>query len=293
MKNMEFRYKKVNKDEVIDELSEVLYLRNFFIDNDLSSDEIENNLSRLFSFKNENEKCIDCEGLNKCTQDATGLRPHLAYENNRIKTFYRECKFLRHRNEQHKKDALIDSLYMPKMILNADITDYDVNTESRISIYNYMMRFISLYPTGEKLNGMYIHGEYQRGKTYTLAVIAKELTKKGYQVVLAYFPDLVREFKSSNGNNTLETLINKMKQADILMLDDIGGESNSAWIRDEVLGPILQYRLLDEKPTFFSSNLSIKDLARNMQDNNQTASQLKAARIAARISSLTTEFQLK
>ena len=83
---MEFRYKKVNKDEVIDELSEVLYLRNFFIDNDLSSDEIENNLSRLFSFKNENEKCIDCEGLNKCTQDATGLRPHLAYENNRIKT---------------------------------------------------------------------------------------------------------------------------------------------------------------------------------------------------------------
>ena len=131
------------------------------------------------------------------------------------------------------------------------------------------------------------------GKTYTLAVIAKELTKKGYQVVLAYFPDLVREFKSSIGNNTLETLINKMKQADILMLDDIGGESNSAWIRDEVLGPILQYRLLDEKPTFFSSNLSIKDLARNMQDNNQTASQLKAARIAARISSLTTEFQLK
>ena len=117
--------------------------------------------------------------------------------------------------------------------------------------------------------GMYIHGEYQRGKTYTLAALANEITKQGFKVVLAYYPDLVRELKSSIGNNTLESLINKLKQADILMLDDIGGESNSSWVRDEVLGPILQYRLLDEKPTFFSSNLSIKDLALNMTENNQ------------------------
>ena len=76
-------------------------------------------------------------------------------------------------------------------------------------------------------------------------------------------------------------------------MKNIGGESNSSWVRDEVLGPILQYRLLDEKPTFFSSNLSIKDLALNMTENNQRASQMKAARIAARIKSLTKEFQLK
>lgn len=293
MKNMTMKYRKVNKEKIIDELSEVMYLRNFFIDNDLSTNDIENSLSKLNGFKMEHEKCNACEGLNKCTQDTVGLRPHLVYEDNRIKSFYRECKFLRHKNDQHSKDQLIDALYMPKMILNADITDYDVNTESRIVIYNYMMRFINLYPTGEQLPGMYIHGEYQRGKTYTLAVLAKELTKKGYNVVLAYYPDLVREFKSSISTGGLEKLINKMKQADILMLDDIGGEAQSAWIRDEVLGPILQYRLLDEKPTFFSSNLSIKDLARNMQDNNQTASQMKAVRIAARIKSLTTEFQLK
>lgn len=293
MKNMRMNYKKVNKEKIIDELSEVTYLRNFFIDNDLSSNDIENSLSKLYSFKLEHEKCSNCAGLDKCEQDTIGLRPHLAYESNRIKAFYRECKFLRHRNSQHQKDSLIDALYMPKMILNAEISDYEVNTESRKGIYNYMMRFINLYPTGEKLSGMYIFGEYQRGKTYTLAVIAKELIKKGYNVVLAYYPDLVREFKSSISTGGLEPLINKMKQADILMLDDIGGEAHSAWIRDEVLGPILQYRLLDEKPTFFSSNLSIKDLARNLVDNGQQASQLKAGRIAARIKTLTTEFQLK
>lgn len=286
-------YEQVNKDKIIDGLSEVTYLRNFFIDHDLNTTVIEQNLPRLLSFKIEHERCDKCPGLNKCTQDTIGLRPHLVYEDKRMKTFYQECKYARHLSIQKEKDELIDALFMPKMVLNADITDYEVNNDSRIQIYNYMMRFINLYPTGEKLKGMYIHGVYQTGKTYTLSVIAKELTKKGYQVVLAYYPDLVRELKSSIGTGELEGLISKLKQAHILMLDDIGGESSSAWIRDEVLGPILQYRLLDEKPTFFSSNLGIKDLTLNMAENNQQAAQLKAARIAARIKSLTNEFQLK
>jgi primosomal protein DnaI len=293
MEEIKMSYVKVDKEKIAEELSNDITLRHFFIDNDLSSEQIEENLTRLLSFKTENAKCLACEGLNTCTQDTIGHKPSLAFENAKMKTFYQECNFLVFRNRTLEKESLIDAMYMPKMILNAKLNDYELNSESRKELYNYMMRFAKLYSTGEKMLGMYIHGEYQRGKTYTLAALANEITKQGFKVVLAYYPDLVRELKSSIGNNTLESLINKLKQADILMLDDIGGESNSSWVRDEVLGPILQYRLLDEKPTFFSSNLSIKDLALNMTENNQRASQMKAARIAARIKSLTKEFQLK
>ena len=48
-----------------------------------------------------------------------------------------------------------------------------------------------------------------------------------------------------------------LKTSPILMLDDIGAESNSAWFRDEILMIVLEYRMMQELPTFFSSNLTI------------------------------------
>ena len=76
------------------------------------------------------------------------------------------------------------------------------------------------------------------------------------------------------------------------MLDDIGGEAQSAWVRDEILGPILQHRLLDEMPTFFSSNVERKELGKYLLTNDQTAEKMKAYRIITRIISLTEEFKM-
>ncbi len=284
--------KKLNKEELIEGLFQDPYLSRFFIENDLNSMVIEEFLSTLLSYKIEKDRCSNCNGLNECKQDAVGLEPLLKYENNKIKILYKECNYLHHQNLLAQKNDLITAMYMPKMIYDASFEDYNTNTTSRMGIYKYMMTFLRLFPMGEKVKGLYIWGEYQKGKTYTLASLANELIKKGYNVVIAYYPDLAREFKSSISTGGLEILINKIKQADVVMLDDIGGEAKSAWIRDEILGPILQYRLLDEKPTFFSSNVSLKELGLYMVDNGQKAEQIKAYRIITRIRSLTEEIKM-
>ena len=90
----------------------------------------------------------------------------------------------------------------------------------------------------------------------------------------------------------IENKLTEDKTIEILMLDDIGGESPSQWVRDEILGPILQHRLLDEKPTFFSSNVAQKELMTLMTLNNQKAEMMKAARIDARIQSLSDEIEM-
>ncbi len=292
MEKLNYGNSDVNNEELIEGLFQDPVLSNFFIENDLNSMVIEEYLSNLLSFKVEKDKCIECSGLNDCQQDTIGLEPRLTYENGRIKTYHRECKYSVHRNLQTKKDDLINAMYMPKMIHEATLEDYKTNTDPRKEIYKYMMSFLRLFPMGEKILGLYIWGEYKKGKTYTLASLANELIKKEYSVVIAYYPDLVREFKSSISTGGLEPLINKLKQIDVLMLDDIGGEGKSAWVRDEILGPILQYRLLDEKPTFFSSNVSRKELAAYMVDNSQKAEQMKAYRIVSRIISLTEEIKM-
>jgi primosomal protein DnaI len=292
MDKLNFGKVKINKEELIEGLFRDPSLSNFFIENDLNSMVIDEFLSSLIIYKTERDRCLNCEGIDECKQDTAGLEPILKYENNKIKTFYKECNFLLHRSLLAQKDDLITAMFMPKMIHDAEFEDYNTNTSARMGIYKYMMTFLRLFPMGEKVKGLYIWGEYQKGKTYTLAALANELIKKGYSVVIAYYPDLAREFKSSISSGGLEKLINKLKRADVVMLDDIGGEGKSAWIRDEVLGPILQYRLLDEKPTFFSSNVSLKELGLYMVDNNQKAEQMKAFRIISRIRSLTEEVKM-
>lgn len=283
----------MDKDELIDELMEDEAINRFLIDNDINSDEIESSLNRLLSFRLENSYCDHCKGLFECKQDIRGYRPSLVYKNNKIDLVYEPCQYFLIEQSKQRNKALIDALYMPKMIHTASLEDYDFKRgENRLEVHRLLMSFIDDYRSDEHPVGLYLCGEYQKGKTYILAALANELTKQGATVLIAYYPDLVRELKSRISDNTVEMMIRKLKQADVLMLDDIGGESHSNWIRDEVLGPILQHRLLDELPTFFSSNVSQRDLVNYMMSNSQKAEKMKAARIYARIKSLSKEVKL-
>jgi len=73
---------------------------------------------------------------------------------------------------------------------------------------------------------------------------------------------------------------------EILIIDDIGAENITEFIRDEVLGPIINYREAENLPTFFSSNLSIDDLAELLSNGRTTVDKTKALRIVERIHSL-------
>ena len=55
----------------------------------------------------------------------------------------------------------------------------------------------------------------------------------------------------------------KIKQAEVLILDDIGAEQSTPWVRDEVLQVILQYRMQEDLPTFFTSNFNFEDLEKH------------------------------
>ena len=48
------------------------------------------------------------------------------------------------------------------------------------------------------------------------------------------------------------------------MLDDIGAEEVTPWVRDEVIGPLLHYRMVHELPTFFSSNFDYSELEHHL-----------------------------
>ena len=77
--------------------------------------------------------------------------------------------------------------------------------------------------------------------------------------------------------------------APLLLLDDIGAEYLTAWSRDEVMEPILQYRMDQNLPTFFTSNYSIDEIEKHFIINGD---KMKAKRIIERIKQVSDEVEL-
>lgn len=62
-----------------------------------------------------------------------------------------------------------------------------------------------------------------------------------------------------------------------MILDDIGAEFLSSWFRDEILGAILQYRMMERLPVFFTSNYTPEELETMLsQSGRGKMEQLKA-----------------
>jgi primosomal protein DnaI len=274
-------------DQLIDRFMDDVITKQFIMEHDLTRDQIIKSSHVFLTYLEEKEICNQCSGLKDCKLKTVGYTPVLVYRNQKIQIEYKRCRY----NEKSSTQN-ISALYMPKRIFQASLEDMDLIGDSRKTIHAYILKYLKNANEDNFMKGMYISGRYGSGKTYILAALANELANKGYKIVFAYYPDLVRELKSSIGSGDLEEKIIKLKSVDMLFLDDIGGEYFSKFIRDEVLGSILQHRLLDNKPTFFSSNFPLKELVNVIKDNNSQQETVSALRIIQRIKRMTEEFVL-
>jgi len=285
---MNYQESNIDYDNIIDGLMSDPIINKFILDHDLTHEDLIRSLNVFLTFRDEKNICNKCTGLENCKLSTVGFTPKLEYNKNYIELTYGRCQY----NKFSTASDNIYAMYVPKKIFNASLEDFDLIGDSRKTINNYVLKFLKDYRKDNFVKGMYISGKYGTGKTYILAILANELAKLGHRVYFAYYPDLARELKSSIGDGSLEEKITSIKEAEILMLDDIGGEYFSEFIRDEVLGPILQHRLLDNKPTFFTSNLSYGDLSKSFRKTDNNLETIAAFRIVERIKRMTVEFVL-
>jgi primosomal protein DnaI len=108
---------------------------------------------------------------------------------------------------------------------------------------------------------------------------------------MIYWPEFLRTLKASfdtDFNDKYEYI----KKIPLLLIDDIGAENLTAWARDEILGPILQYRMQENLSTFFTSNLNLEELEAHFSMTSNKVDKVKAKRIMERIKYLTGEMSL-
>ncbi|MBC5637495.1 primosomal protein DnaI [Ornithinibacillus sp. BX22] len=256
---------------------------------ELPQRDIEKNLIKLYEYKSQSKQCEHCASLGGCKNMIKGYSPILRVEDNEIHLSYEKCHSrIVYEKEQEQKN-LIQSLYMPKEILEATIDGID-DDPHRSKAIREIITFIGQVKNGLPQKGLYLYGPFGVGKTYFLGAIANELKKYNISSMLIYMPEFVREIKSSIKDDSINEKIDYFKKADVLMLDDIGAETQSAWFRDEVLGTILQYRMMERLPVFFTSNYSMDQLEEHLAKTNRgDIEAVKAGRIMERIKQVSKE----
>ena len=91
----------------------------------------------------------------------------------------------------------------------------------------------------------------------------------------------------------MERIVDDLKEVDYLVLDDIGAESMSGFVRDDILFNILDYRMENKLITIFTSNHTMKTLREAfIYDKNNNKDTLKGERLLERVRVLTYEQHL-
>ena len=260
----------------------------------ISREMVQSGQSKLYEFYHEKQLAKKGE-----TTVAPGYSPQLVLNSGQIDVTYVPTQQLLEKERQRHIQRLVRSINMPKFIQNASLDNFYIDeqhqTATRMAALKAAINFTDHYYVDHFMPGLYLYGNFGVGKTYLLGAIANELAKqKGVATTMLHFPSFAVEMRNSIKKNNTSEKLEAVKKAPVLMLDDIGADAMSKWVRDDVLGIILEYRMQEELPTFFSSNFSMDELEKNHLaiDTQGDHEPLKAQRIMERVKFLSRELPM-
>lgn len=260
---------------------------------DLEENKLYKYTSRIKDCATEEQNCQNCKGLCFCKNEMKGYKLIPNVLDNKINFEYEACSYMK---KNLKETSFLNNIKLynePSELKNARIKDIYVDDKSRVEVIKYINDYIKNY-NKNRLKALYLTGSFGSGKTYLISALFNELAKQNVSSVILYFPEFLRTLKSSFNDieNSYNERFNYVKNAKLLLIDDIGAENLTTWGRDEILGTILQYRMQENLPTFFTSNLNMKELEEHLSITTSSSDKVKARRIIERIKYLTDEMTL-
>lgn len=100
------------------------------------------------------------------------------------------------------------------------------------------------------------------GKTHLAAAITNRRIDSGYAVLYRSAPDLLDDLKAgfaSNTDNPFSDTFEQIKNMPLLVIDDLGVQSDTAWVREK-LDQLITYRFNHELPTVIATALPLESL---------------------------------
>ena len=255
----------------------------------LTPEELNRSISKFNQYITERDKFLRGD----TAYIAKGYKPILVMNHGYADVSYEETPELIAAEKEAAIKNRLKLINLPASLKKVSFADVDADDEKRFTVFQRLVEFSEAYPHVRK--GLYLYGDFGVGKSFMVAALAYDLSeKRGVSSTLLHYPSFVIDVKNAIGDGNVKTLVDEIKLSEVLILDDIGAEQSTAWVRDEILQVILQYRMQENLPTFFTSNFNFEELeqhfAKGKHGNDET---WEARRVMERIRYLAEETRLE
>ena len=253
----------------------------------LTQAEIQRSVSKFNQYITERNRFL----LGDETYIAKGYKPILVKNEGYADVAYEETPELIEQEKLKNIKDRINLINLPSSLKDASFSQIDLK-KNRDEIFERLANFVAAYPNYQK--AVYLYGDFGIGKSYLMAALAHELSvERGASTTLVHYPSFVLDVKNAISSGLVKEKIDQVKTAQVLILDDIGAEQSSPWMRDEILQVILQHRMQENLLTFFTSNFSFADLERHFASSKNGDETWQAKRVMERIKFLAQEVRLE
>lgn len=107
---------------------------------------------------------------------------------------------------------------------------------------------------------LFLTGTSGTGKTFTSVICAKVALLQEKSVYFSSVTDLLSDLRPNEAYPAKSAdILKRCKEVDLLILDDIGHEKSSQWVREQ-LYMIINSRWNSMKATIFTSNFDIQNI---------------------------------
>jgi len=158
--------------------------------------------------------------------------------------------------ESLRQDILIAQANIPDRYSHCSLREFEVgNNSSLLRARNIAMDFVRSYPM--RRDGLLFMGGCGVGKTHLAVGIIKDIMSKSVPCLFVDFRALLGEIKETysdpKGETSESDVLEPVLETDVVVLDDLGAERISEWVRDR-LGFIINHRYNHKKAMIITTN---------------------------------------
>lgn len=198
------------------------------------------------------EKCDGCGKDLKIVQ--------ITFADGEVKENHAGCicdriKFVNDQQKKIKADAFAKASIMHGDYKEKTFDNYQANSDEQVQAAKKMRYYANHFDEMlSESNCLLVQGTFGTGKTHLAAAVRNKLRAEDYQVLFISLPDYVDKLKQGFKDlNQVHPIFKFAKEADLLILDDVGANRMSEWEVSEL------FRLVDarrNKCTIYTTNLT-------------------------------------
>lgn len=212
--------------------------------------------------------CANCKfterDANKCEYTQNRTHAYNRYLPNEEKPCEREIAYW-HRWQAAR---LIDASGLGERFKKCTFQTFIENEKTRLAKQQCKLFCAQIekdFPHIRGTKGLLLAGGCGGGKTHLAAAVIHELAEHSILCQFVVVPELFARIRArfNDWQEEKEDPLENIKKAPILVLDDLGAEKMTEWVREQLF-LIVNYRYNASLPTLITTNIKGADLSRNL-----------------------------